>query len=124
MPTPSDTNAATLFTTVCHEHVITPTGLVLHADTGGPMNGATMTRELLRPGRLGKRVVARAEGGAEDLRRALHLLAIVRGCLGTKKPGKRNRCRAGVRTGSDLAEFVTRPAIARKRRGDTIETYG
>ncbi len=40
--TPSDTHAATLFTTVCHEHVITPAGLALRADTGGPMNGATM----------------------------------------------------------------------------------
>ena len=50
MPTPSDTNAATLFTTVCHEHVITPTGLVLHADNGGLMNGATMVSTVKRLG--------------------------------------------------------------------------
>ena len=49
-PTQSDTHAATLFTTVCHEHVSTPIGLVLHADNGGPMKGATMVSTLERLG--------------------------------------------------------------------------
>ena len=45
-----DTHAATLCTTVCHEHIITPAGLVLRADTGGPMNGATMVSTVERLG--------------------------------------------------------------------------
>ncbi|WP_411279869.1 hypothetical protein [Gemmatimonas sp.] len=47
-PMQSDTPAATLFTTVCHAHAITGTDLVLHADNGGPMKGATMLSTLER----------------------------------------------------------------------------
>ncbi len=49
-PTQSDAHAATLFTTVCHAHAVTTTGLVLHADNGGPMKGATMLATLERLG--------------------------------------------------------------------------
>ena len=40
--TQRDAHAATLCTTVCHEHAVTAAGLVLDADNGGPMKGATM----------------------------------------------------------------------------------
>ena len=49
-PTQSDAHAATLFTTACHAHAVTTTGLVLHADNGGPMKGATMLATLERLG--------------------------------------------------------------------------
>ena len=49
-PTQSDAHAATLFTTVCREHAVTAAGLVLHADNGGPMKGATMLATLERLG--------------------------------------------------------------------------
>jgi putative transposase len=48
-PTPSDAHAATLFTRVCQDHAVPATGLVLHADTGGPMKGATMRATGSRP---------------------------------------------------------------------------
>jgi transposase InsO family protein len=49
-PTQSDAHAAALFTTVCHAHAVSTTGLVLHADNGGPMKGATMLATLERLG--------------------------------------------------------------------------
>ncbi len=49
-PTQSDEQAAALFTTVCHEHTVSTTGLVLYADNGGPMKGATMLATLERLG--------------------------------------------------------------------------
>ena len=49
-PTQSDAHAATRFTTVCHEHAVSTTSLVLHADNGGPMKGATMLATLERLG--------------------------------------------------------------------------
>lgn len=49
-PTQSDAHAAALFTTVCHAHEVTTPGLVLHADNGGPMKGATMLATLERLG--------------------------------------------------------------------------
>ena len=48
--TQRDAHAATLCTTVCHEHAVTAAGLTLHADNGGPMKGATMLATLERLG--------------------------------------------------------------------------
>lgn len=47
-----DTHAATLFHTCCTQRQLDPTGLVLHADNGGPMKGATMVSTLERLGVL------------------------------------------------------------------------
>lgn len=44
--------AATLFTTTCTTHRLDPRGIVLHADNGGPMKGATMVVTLERLGVL------------------------------------------------------------------------
>jgi putative transposase len=44
--------AATLFTETCRAHGVDPAGLVLHADNGGPMKGATMVVTLERLGVL------------------------------------------------------------------------
>jgi putative transposase len=49
-PTQSDAHAAAMFTAVCHEQAVTTIGLVLHADNGGPMKGATMLATLERLG--------------------------------------------------------------------------
>lgn len=49
-PTQDETHAAALFTQVCQQRVLNPTGLVLHADNGGPMKGATMVGTLERLG--------------------------------------------------------------------------
>lgn len=49
-PTQRDAHAATLFTATCHEHAVSTAGLVLHADNGGPMKGATMLATLERLG--------------------------------------------------------------------------
>ena len=49
-PTQRDAHAATLFTAVCHEHAVSPAGLVLHADNGSPMKGATMLATLEKLG--------------------------------------------------------------------------
>ncbi len=49
-PTQRDAHAAELFTTVCHEQAVSTTGLVLHADNGSPMRGATMLASLERLG--------------------------------------------------------------------------
>ena len=49
-PTQSDAHAAALFTRVCQDHPVSATGLVLHADNGGPMKGATMLATLERLG--------------------------------------------------------------------------
>lgn len=49
-PTQCDAHAASLFTTVCREHAVTAAGLVLHADNGGPMKGATMLATKVLPG--------------------------------------------------------------------------
>src|ERR1019366_7313603 len=42
--------AAALFTDTCRAHRLTPAGIVLHADNGGPMKGATMVVTLERLG--------------------------------------------------------------------------
>lgn len=44
--------AAALFTETCRVHHLDPTGIVLHADNGGPMKGATMVVTLERLGVL------------------------------------------------------------------------
>ena len=44
--------AAALFTDTCRAHRVTPAGIVLHADNGGPMKGATMIVTLERLGVL------------------------------------------------------------------------
>jgi putative transposase len=44
--------AAALFTETCRGHHLDPTGIVLHADNGGPMKGATMVVTLERLGVL------------------------------------------------------------------------
>jgi putative transposase len=44
--------AAGLFTTTCRAHRLDPRGIVLHADNGGPMKGATMVVTLERLGVL------------------------------------------------------------------------
>jgi putative transposase len=44
--------AATLFTATCRAHHLDPRGIVLHADNGGPMKGATMVVTLERLGVL------------------------------------------------------------------------
>lgn len=44
--------AATLFTDTCRAHRLAPAGIVLHADNGGPMKGATMVVTLERLGVL------------------------------------------------------------------------
>ena len=44
--------AAALFTTTCQAHRLDPRGIVLHADNGGPMKGATMVVTLERLGVL------------------------------------------------------------------------
>ena len=44
--------AAALFTTTCTQHHLDPRGIVLHADNGGPMKGATMVVTLERLGVL------------------------------------------------------------------------
>lgn len=44
--------AAALFTTTCAAHRLDPRGIVLHADNGGPMKGATMIVTLERLGVL------------------------------------------------------------------------
>jgi transposase InsO family protein len=49
-PTQSEAHAAALFTRVCHEQAVSTTGLVLPADNGGPMKGATMLATLERLG--------------------------------------------------------------------------
>ncbi len=49
-PTQDEHHAAALFTQVCQQRALTPTGLVLHADNGGPMKGATMVGTLERLG--------------------------------------------------------------------------
>lgn len=48
----SATLAATLFTDTCRAHRLAPAGIVLHADNGGPMKGATMVVTLERLGVL------------------------------------------------------------------------
>lgn len=45
-----DDHAATLFDTTCARRHLDPHGLVLHADNGGPMKGATMVATLERLG--------------------------------------------------------------------------
>ena len=49
-PTQRDAHAATLFTAACHEPAVSPAGLVLQADDGSPMKGATMLVTLERLG--------------------------------------------------------------------------
>ena len=49
-PTQDEIHAAALFTTVCVHRALDPDGLVLHADNGGPMKGATMVGTLERLG--------------------------------------------------------------------------
>ena len=49
-PTQDERHAAALFTGVCQQRALDPTGLVLHADNGGPMKGATMVGTLERLG--------------------------------------------------------------------------
>ena len=49
-PTQRDAHAATLFTRVRQDHAVPATGLVQHADNGGPMKGATMLATLERLG--------------------------------------------------------------------------
>lgn len=49
-PTQHETHAAALFTQVCQQRALNPEGLVLHADNGGPMKGATMVGTLERLG--------------------------------------------------------------------------
>lgn len=49
-PTQTETHAAALFTQICHDRALDPQGLVLHADNGGPMKGATMVGTLERLG--------------------------------------------------------------------------
>jgi transposase InsO family protein len=44
--------AAILFTDTCGRHDLDPRGIVLHADNGGPMKGATMVATLERLGVL------------------------------------------------------------------------
>ena len=44
--------AARLFTETCGAHALDPAGIVLHADNGGPMKGATMVATLERLGVL------------------------------------------------------------------------
>lgn len=44
--------AAALFTETCRAHHLDPRGIVLHADNGGPMKGATMVATLERLGVL------------------------------------------------------------------------
>lgn len=44
--------AAALFTTTCQTHSLDPQGIVLHADNGGPMKGATMVVTFERLGVL------------------------------------------------------------------------
>lgn len=44
--------AAALFTATCGQHHVDPRGIVLHADNGGPMKGATMVVTLERLGVL------------------------------------------------------------------------
>jgi transposase InsO family protein len=44
--------AAALFTATCHAQQLDPRGIVLHADNGGPMKGATMVVTLERLGVL------------------------------------------------------------------------
>ena len=51
-PTQDERQAAALFTTSCTQHQLDPRGLVLHADNGGPMKGATMVSTLERLGVL------------------------------------------------------------------------
>ncbi len=41
-PTQDEIHVAALFTTVCVHRALDPDGLVLHADSSGPMKGATM----------------------------------------------------------------------------------
>jgi transposase InsO family protein len=48
----SDRHAAALFRTTCAQHSLHPLGIVLHADNGGPMKGATMQATLERLGVL------------------------------------------------------------------------
>ncbi len=43
-------HAAELFEQACHDHALDPEGVVLHADNGGPMKGATMLATLKRLG--------------------------------------------------------------------------
>jgi putative transposase len=50
--TESSAHAATLFQAACAAATTDPTGLVLHADNGGPMKGATMLATLERLGVL------------------------------------------------------------------------
>ncbi len=49
-PTHDERHAAALFTGVCQQRTLDPTGLVRHADNGGPMKGATMVGTLERLG--------------------------------------------------------------------------
>ena len=49
-PTQDERHAAALVTGVCQQRALDPTGLVLHADNGGPMKGATMVGTLERLG--------------------------------------------------------------------------
>lgn len=51
-PTESSAHAATLCQAACAAATTDPTGLVLHADNGGPMKGATMLATLERLGVL------------------------------------------------------------------------
>jgi transposase InsO family protein len=46
----SAAHAAALFRTICRTHRLDPAGIVLHADNGGPMKGATMIATLERLG--------------------------------------------------------------------------
>lgn len=49
-PTQSDPHAVALFTRVCNEQTVSTTGLVLDADNGSPMKGATMLATVERLG--------------------------------------------------------------------------
>ena len=51
-PEESAEQAAALFVATCRAQQIDPTGIVLHADNGGPMKGATMVATLERLGVL------------------------------------------------------------------------
>lgn len=51
-PMESADHAAALFHATCLAHQVDPAGLVLHADNGGPMKGATMVVTLERLGVL------------------------------------------------------------------------
>ena len=49
-PAQDEHHAAALVTRICQQRALTPDGLVLHADNGGPMKGATMVSTLERLG--------------------------------------------------------------------------